>query len=180
MAPSREGELTRLTGSSQLKRRSHEEESYCSGGCGPVRRTGRDGGSHAERRHQPWLPLTSNPRRARAVVKVPSSTSLANNYSHIDIDSTDDIGDGNKIIFKYQLVANTGSLGDSPSNRNSYLGVTGGWGTFKMGTNENVYERFMYESDPLDGAVGVGGNIQMLGHSGQQGAAGSRSATRQR
>jgi predicted porin len=100
-----------------------------------------------------------------------SSTSLANNYSHIDIDSTDDIGDGNKIIFKYQMVANTGSLGDSPSNRNSYLGVTGGWGTFKMGTNENVYERFMYESDPLDGAVGVGGNIQMLGHSGQQGAA---------
>src|SRR6266850_7401676 len=35
-----------------------------------------------------------------------------------------------------------------------------------MGTNENVYERWNYESDPLDGAVGVGGNIQMLGHSG--------------
>ncbi len=98
-----------------------------------------------------------------------TSTSLANNYSHIDISSTDDIGNGNKVIFNYQMQANVGSLGDTPANRNSYLGFTGGWGTFKVGTNENVYEQYMYESDPLDGAVGLGGNIQMLGHSGLSG-----------
>ena len=100
-----------------------------------------------------------------------TSTSLANNYSHIDISSVDDIGNGNKVIFNYQMQANVGSLGDTPTNRNSYLGLTGGWGTFKVGTNENVYERFMYESDPLDGAMGLGGNLQMLGHSGLNGNA---------
>src|SRR5258708_4793923 len=100
-----------------------------------------------------------------------TSTSLANNYSHIDIESVDDIGGGNKVIMHYQMQANPGSLGDTPTNRNSFLGLSGNWGSFRAGTNENVYERFMYESDPLDGAVGLGGNIQMLGHSGLQGPA---------
>jgi len=99
-----------------------------------------------------------------------SSTSLANNYSHIDIESVDDIGGGNKVIMHYQMQANPGSLGDTPTNRNSFIGLTGTWGSFRAGTNENVYERFMYESDPLDGAAGLGGNIQMLGHSGLQGS----------
>ena len=32
-----------------------------------------------------------------------------------------------------------------------------------MGTNENVYERMMYTADPLDGALGPGGNLMLLG-----------------
>jgi predicted porin len=104
-----------------------------------------------------------------AAVGSVSTTSIANNYSNINIGSTDDIGNGNKVILNYQMQTNVGSLGDTPTNRNSYLGLTGGWGTFKMGTNENVYEQYMYQSDPLDGAMGTGGNIQMLGHSGLQG-----------
>jgi predicted porin len=97
-------------------------------------------------------------------------TSVASNYSNINISSTDDIGNGNKVIFNYQMQTNVSGF-DTPVNRNSYLGLTGSWGTFKAGNNENVYERFMYESDPLDGAVGMGGSIQMLGHSGLQGPA---------
>src|SRR6266850_8271541 len=93
-------------------------------------------------------------------------TSVATNYSNINISSSDDIGNGNKIIFNYQMQTNVSGF-NTPQNRNSYLGLTGSWGTFKAGQNENVYERFMYESDPLDGAVGMGGNIQMLGHSGR-------------
>jgi predicted porin len=88
---------------------------------------------------------------------------LQANYSNINIASTDDIGNGNKIIFNYQLVVNVTSTGGNPVNRNSYLGVAGTWGAFKMGTNENVYERFMYQADPLDGAVGTGGNLMILG-----------------
>ncbi len=95
-------------------------------------------------------------------------TSIANNYSNINISSSDDIGNGNKVIFNYQMQTNVSGF-DTPVNRNSYIGFTGSWGTFKAGNNENVYERFMYESDPLDGAVGMGGSIQMLGHSGLQG-----------
>ena len=97
-------------------------------------------------------------------------TSIASNYSNINISSSDDIGNGNKVIFNYQMQTNVSGF-DTPVNRNSYIGLTGSWGTFKAGNNENVYERWMYESDPLDGAVGMGGNIQMLGHSGLQGPA---------
>jgi predicted porin len=98
-----------------------------------------------------------------------SKTSLATNYSNMNITSVDDIGNGNKVVANLQLdlgsMNNTGSIG----NRNSYLGIEGGWGSFRMGTNENVYERWNYESDPLDGAMGIGGNIQMLGNTGFQG-----------
>ncbi len=96
-------------------------------------------------------------------------TQLGANYSHMDLESVDDIGGGNKVIFHYQMdisgtsSAQPGQAGGAIGNRNSFLGVAGGWGAFKMGTNENVYERFMYTADPLDGAAGVGGNLTLLG-----------------
>ena len=69
-------------------------------------------------------------------------TSLASNYSHVDLESVDDIGGGNKVIFHYQLYATPqNATGINDANRNSFLGVAGTWGAFKMGTNENVYER---------------------------------------
>jgi predicted porin len=103
----------------------------------------------------------------------PSGTarqSLATNYSNMNVSSVDDIGNGNKVILNIQF--DLGALNNTSAfaNRNSYLGIEGTWGSFKMGTNENVYERWMYESDPLDGAMGMGGNIQMLGQSGFAGA----------
>lgn len=99
-----------------------------------------------------------------------SNTSLNSNYSHVDLESVDDIGGGNKVIFHYQLVAqpqnaSAGNPGgpNENYNRNSFLGIAGSWGAFKMGTNENVYDRFMYTADPLDGALGPGGNLMLLG-----------------
>ncbi len=104
----------------------------------------------------------------------PGSASLTDNrlgpsYSHMDIESVDDIGGGNKIVFHYQMdisgtsSAATTNAGGAIGNRNSFIGVVGDWGAFKMGTNENVYERMMYTADPLDGAAGVGGNLNILG-----------------
>jgi predicted porin len=93
-------------------------------------------------------------------------TQLNSNYSHVDIESVDDIGNGNKVIFHYQLVAApqaTGPGSPNPFNRNSFLGIAGNWGAFKMGTNENVYERMMYTADVMDGALGPGGNLMLLG-----------------
>lgn len=97
-----------------------------------------------------------------------SGTHLGATYSHVDLESVDDIGGGNKVIFHYQMnlagdspgaMGNTGAI----TNRNSFLGIAGSWGAFKMGNNENVYERFMYTADPLDGAAGPGGNLSLLG-----------------
>ncbi|HEV8646430.1 MAG TPA: porin [Burkholderiales bacterium] len=98
-----------------------------------------------------------------------TTNQLHPSYSHIDIESTDDIGNGNKIVFHYQFdISGTSSAapnlaGGAIGNRNSFIGVVGTWGAFKVGTNENVYERFMYVPDPLDGAVGPGGNLNILG-----------------
>lgn len=97
-----------------------------------------------------------------------TNTQLGATYSHVDLESVDDIGGGNKVIFHYQM----NLAGDSPgavgntqgiTNRNTFIGVAGGWGAFKMGNNENVYERMMYTADPLDGAAGPGGNLNILG-----------------
>jgi hypothetical protein len=98
-----------------------------------------------------------------------SRTSLATNYSNMNVASVDDIGNGNKIILNIQFDLGALNNTNSFNNRNSYIGIEGGWGSFKMGTNENVYERWNYESDPLDGAAGIGGNIQMLGNTGLAG-----------
>ena len=97
-----------------------------------------------------------------------SKNYLNANYSNFNLSSTDDIGNGNKVIFNYQFDVSA-TAGGNPANlgavnnRNSYLGIAGNWGAFKMGTNENVYERHMYQADPLDGALGPGGNLMLLG-----------------
>lgn len=96
-----------------------------------------------------------------------STYGLLSNYSNMNIRSEEDIGNGNKVVFNFQFdisgtasgIDNTGAV----RNRNSFLGLEGGWGALKWGTNENVYEKYQYQSDPLDGAAGTGGNLQMLG-----------------
>ncbi len=114
----------------------------------------------------PAIPVTdTGPYAGLPAIPGLSKTFLNANYSNINISSSDDIGNGNKIIFNYQLVVDPATFGN-PVNRNSYLGVAGTWGAFKMGANENVYERHMYQADPLDGAVGPGGNLMILGTAG--------------
>ena len=36
------------------------------------------------------------------------------------------------------------------------------------GSNENIYERYLYTIDPIDGAAGMGGNLSMLGNPGAE------------
>jgi len=97
-----------------------------------------------------------------------TTNQLHPSYSHLDIESSEDIGNGNKIVFHYQFdISGTSTAapnlaGGAIGNRNSFIGIAGTWGAFKVGTNENVYERFQYQSDPLDGAVGPGGNLNIL------------------
>jgi predicted porin len=92
-----------------------------------------------------------------------SQSNLANNYSNFNISSVDDIGGGNQVVLNIQTAVGLSDTGSALGNRNSYLGIKGGWGGLYWGTNENIYEQYMYESDPLDGAVGLGGNLSLLG-----------------
>ena len=76
----------------------------------------------------------------------------------------EDLGGGLKLDFAYQFTANFQSVTASPQNRNSHIGLVGdSWGGVWIGTNENLYERYFYTVDPLDGAAGMGGNLQMFG-----------------
>jgi predicted porin len=93
-----------------------------------------------------------------------SRTGINTNYSNITIGSMEDLGGGLKLDFAYQLTANFQSSSNAATNRNSHIGLTGdSWGGVWIGTNENLYERYLYVADPLDGAAGIGGNLSILG-----------------
>lgn len=93
-------------------------------------------------------------------------TGINTNYSNVTIASMEDLGGGLKLDFAYQLTANFNRLNDA-QNRNSHIGLVGdSWGGVWIGTNENIYERYLYTVDPLDGAAGMGGNLQILGSPG--------------
>lgn len=94
-------------------------------------------------------------------------TGINTNYSNITIGSMEDLGGGLKLDFGYQFTANFQATNASPNNRNSHIGLTSdSWGGVWYGTNENLYERYFYSVDPLDGAAGMGGNLAVLGSPG--------------
>jgi len=93
-------------------------------------------------------------------------TGINANYSNITIGSMEDLGGGLKLDFAYQITAPING-NNNAQNRNSHIGLVGdSWGGVWWGSNENLYERYLYSVDPLDGAAGLGGNLQMLGSPG--------------
>jgi predicted porin len=92
-----------------------------------------------------------------------SASAINTNYSNITVGSLEDLGGGLKLDFAYQLTANFNQLNNA-QNRNSHIGiVSDSWGGVWYGTNEMLYEAYYYTVDPLDGAAGLGGNLQILG-----------------
>ena len=109
---------------------------------------------------------TTNSIRTSAGQGSLTNTGVATNYSNVTISSTDDIGNGMKVDFAYQITAPTAS-NSTVSNRNSHIGiVSDSWGGVWYGSNENIYERYLYTIDPIDGAAGLGGNLSLLGNPG--------------
>ena len=100
-------------------------------------------------------------------VRGQTTDGINTNYTNITIGSLEDLGGGLKLDFAYQITANFQSQTASPQNRNSHIGLVGdSWGGVWVGTNEQLYERYLYTIDPLDGAAGMGGNLQILGSPG--------------
>ena len=94
---------------------------------------------------------------------------VANNYSNLTISSLEDLGGGLKLDFALQVQLAPGDDNAALANRNSHIGlVSDSWGGIWYGTNEHIYERYLYQVDPLDGAAGMGGNLQILGTPGGQ------------
>ncbi len=95
---------------------------------------------------------------------------ISNNYSNITISSLEDLGGGLKLDFALQIqLAPANDTTSALGNRNSHIGlVSDSWGGIWYGTNEHIYERYLYTIDPIDGAAGLGGNLQILGTPGGQ------------
>lgn len=116
-----------------------------------------------------------NPERYKQAF---SKEGITSSDSLINLNASLDIGRGMKVLFQYQLdISETGAALTNTGHRretndylfrtgNSYLGIAGPWGALKLGTNENVYEQYLYEADPLDNSAGLGGNVQMFGSPG--------------
>ena len=118
-------------------------------------------------RSRTTLPATASGRWA-SVLPYPNdgvgNVGLASNYTNITIASMEDLGGGLKLDFAAQIDWNTVNAGNSMNNRNSHIGLVGeSWGGVWYGSNENIYERYFYTQDPLDGAAGLGGNLQIMG-----------------
>lgn len=98
-----------------------------------------------------------------------SNFGISNNNSNVTISSVEDLGGGLKLDFAMQIQTANDVAGGTLTNRNSHIGLVGeSWGGVWYGSNENLYERYFYTIDPLDGAYGLGGNLQMLGTPGGQ------------
>ena len=106
-----------------------------------------------------------------------SKQGISSNNSRINVDSNLRLTPWVSVLFRYQVdISDTGgALGNTGSptvntylvrSRNSFLGLGGPWGKLKFGTNENIYEQYLYEADPLDNAAGIGGNLQIFGSPG--------------
>jgi len=92
-----------------------------------------------------------------------SNFGVSSNYSNVTIRSEDDLGGGLKVDFAFQFRAALSSVG-AITNRNSRIGLmSDSWGGVWYGTNENIYERYYYTIDPLDGAAGLGGDLAIMG-----------------
>jgi len=107
----------------------------------------------------------------KAAGEAKTVTNLHATYSYINFNSETELGMGTKAVMQYQIdVSGTGAGMDNLAafmrNRDSFLGFAGSWGALKWGTNENVYEQYLYQADPLDAAAGTGGNLQMFGSPG--------------
>lgn len=116
----------------------------------------------------------TNNQDAERVKKGFSKHGITSNNSRISVSSDLDLTSWLKVLFKYELdigdsgapLSSTGARWVNSAlmrTRDSYLGLGGWWGALKWGTNQNAYEQYLYEADPLDNATGIGGNMQMFG-----------------
>ena len=115
-----------------------------------------------------WVSNTSTSATAKTTTTA-STLRSCNNYSNVTISPVEDLGGGLKLDFALQVQTSNTNAGGNLTNRNSHIGlVSDHWGGVWYGTNEHIYERYLYTIDPIDGAAGLGGNLQILGQPGGQ------------
>lgn len=99
-----------------------------------------------------------------------STHGINSGYSNISLGHSEDVGDGMKmdVFLQAEWKPDNGTTNGSIDNRNSYIGLSGGFGAIRLGTNENAYERMLYSHNYMDGDWSYG-NIGIMGGVGSNG-----------
>ena len=94
-----------------------------------------------------------------------SATKISSGYTNISISHSEEFDNGMSGDLFIQLhlpITTAGAPDSSVNNRNSYVGISGGFGSVRLGTNENAYERMLYEHSAHDGDWAYG-TISIMG-----------------
>jgi predicted porin len=81
---------------------------------------------------------------------------LDNNSSHIGFKGVEDLGNGLKAIFQVETGVNTDNGGGWGASRDTFVGLTGGFGTVVLGNLTHPLRAFGAKVDILPGAAGFG------------------------
>ena len=94
-----------------------------------------------------------------------SSTRISSGYSNLTIAHSEEFDNGmsGDLFVQLHFPGATAGGGSSINNRNSYVGLSGGFGSIRLGTNENAYERMLYSHSAHDGDWAYG-TISIMGN----------------
>lgn len=93
-----------------------------------------------------------------------SATRISSGYTNISVSHSEEFDNGmsGDLFIQLHLPITTAGAGSSVNNRNSYVGISGGFGSVRLGTNENAYERMLYSHSAQDGDWSYG-TISIMG-----------------
>lgn len=88
---------------------------------------------------------------------------VSSNSSRIGFKGSEDLGSGLKAVYQLELGVNMDSSGSNPTLRNSYVGLSGGFGTVILGTHDTPYKtatgRYDVFGDTMGDYNAIIGNI---------------------
>ncbi len=91
-----------------------------------------------------------------------SGTDMISGASNLSISHSEELDNGMSGDVFLQFIMPTDTAGGNIQNRNSYVGLTGEFGSLRLGTNENAYERIIWEQNYQEGDWNYG-TIQIMG-----------------
>ena len=91
-----------------------------------------------------------------------SGTDMISGASNLSISHSEELENGMSGDVFLQFIMPTDTAGGAIQNRNSYVGLSGGFGAVRLGTNENAYERLIWEQNYQEGDWNYG-TIQIMG-----------------
>lgn len=109
---------------------------------------------------------------ANTAVELNSRNRIVSNSSYIGFKGVEDLGNGLKGVFQIETQVALDNKGDSTAgtaantfaNRDSFVGLSGNFGTVMLGYLSTPHRLQFAGFDPLPGATGIGNMNSLLGH----------------